>query len=327
MAAATPPPQNSDEHSSVTQSVPPPTAAPKFHSAFAINNVKTIIPITLENDTNLYLSWFALFKVQARVHNVLDHIVSPSDEQAIKASADLKATDFDLWIRLDAVVLQWMYATVTIDILQSILVVDDFAEACWNHIVAMFNDNKHSRAVQLENQFSNTNLEEFSSTKAYCTRLKTLADQLANVDSLVSNTRLVLKMISGLTDAYAGFVTYIQQHDPLPTFATAQSRLEIEESTMLQRAARDSHSSSAPTALMAKAPSTEVVFTPPSSAPNPTPSYSNNHGYRGKKNNRGGCNSGRGNRGQQQQWQPWNIPPWQQWGPWNYSSCPYLTSI
>ena len=70
-----------------------------------------------ENDTNLYLSWYALFKVQARVHNVLDHIVLSSDEQTIKASADLKATDSDLWNRLDVVVLQWMYATVTTDII------------------------------------------------------------------------------------------------------------------------------------------------------------------------------------------------------------------
>jgi hypothetical protein len=110
----------------------------------------------------------------------------------------------------------------------------------------MFNDNKHSRAIQLETQFSNTHLEGFTSTKAYCNRLKLLSDQLANVDSPVSNTRLVLKMISGLTDAYAGFVTYIQQHDPLPTFAAAKSRLELEESTILQRAARDSSSSHPP---------------------------------------------------------------------------------
>ncbi|MCI39224.1 hypothetical protein A2U01_0060455, partial [Trifolium medium] len=123
----------------------------------------------------------------------------------------------ELWNRLDAVVLQWMYATVTQEILNFILVIDDFAEACWNRIAAMFKDNNHSREVQLENQFNNTNLEGFPSTKAYCNRLKLLCDQLANVDSPVSNTRLVLKMIFGLTDAYAGFVTYIQQHDPLPT--------------------------------------------------------------------------------------------------------------
>ncbi|XP_050902570.1 uncharacterized protein LOC127114542 [Lathyrus oleraceus] len=149
-----------------------------------------------------------------------------------------------------------MYATVSRDILQSILVVDDTAEECWKRITVMFHDNKHSHVVQLENQYSNTNLEDFPSIKAYCNRLKTLFDQLSNIDSPVTNTRLVLKMISGLTDAYAGFVTYIQQHDPLPTFTIARSRLELEESTMLQRAACESHAFFVSAALMAKAPTT-----------------------------------------------------------------------
>lgn len=40
-------------------------------------------------------------------------------------------------------------------------------------------------------------------------------------------------MISGIIEAYVEFVTYIQQHDPFPTFATAKSRHELEESMML----------------------------------------------------------------------------------------------
>ncbi|MCI52211.1 hypothetical protein A2U01_0073455, partial [Trifolium medium] len=96
-----------------------------------INNVKTIIPVTLENDSNLYLSWSALFKVQARVRNVLDHIIPPTDETARQAADNLKTSDSELWNRLDVVVLQWMYATISQDILQSILVIDDSAEACW----------------------------------------------------------------------------------------------------------------------------------------------------------------------------------------------------
>jgi hypothetical protein len=52
--------------------------------------------VTLENDNNIYLSWSALFKVQARVHNMLDHIIPPTEAQAIQASADLKATDSEL---------------------------------------------------------------------------------------------------------------------------------------------------------------------------------------------------------------------------------------
>ncbi|AES97818.1 hypothetical protein MTR_5g060460 [Medicago truncatula] len=49
--------------------------------------------------------------VQTRVHNVLDHIIPPLDEHAIKVSADVKAIDSDLWNRLDVAVLQWMYPT------------------------------------------------------------------------------------------------------------------------------------------------------------------------------------------------------------------------
>ena len=117
--------------------------------------------------------------------------------------------------------------------------------------------------MQLENQFNNTNLEDFPSTKAYCNLPKLLSDQLANVDSPVSNTRLILKMISGLVDAYVGFVTYIQQHDHLPTFAAAKSRLELEESTILQRAAPES-SSSTPAALVANTTPPHTNFSPPS---------------------------------------------------------------
>ncbi|GAU16828.1 hypothetical protein TSUD_367750 [Trifolium subterraneum] len=104
---------------------------PKFYSAFAMTNVKTIIPITLDNDSSLYHSWSALFQVQARVHNVLDHIIYPTNANAQQTAAQRKTNNPDIWNRLDAVVLQWMYAAVTQDILSSILVIDDTAEKCW----------------------------------------------------------------------------------------------------------------------------------------------------------------------------------------------------
>ncbi|PNX85399.1 hypothetical protein L195_g011511, partial [Trifolium pratense] len=333
-------PLKTSDDTSSAQSSPTPAAQNKFHSAFAINNVKTIIPVTLENDSNLYISWSALFKVQARVHNVLDHIITPTDAPSIQASADLKASDPNLWNRLDAVVLQWMYATVSTDILQSVLVADDSAEACWKRIAAMFNDNKHARAVQLENQFANTNLEDFPSTKAYCDRLKTLSDQLANVDASVSNTRLVLKMISGLTEAYSGFVTYIQQHDPLPLFPAARSRLELEESTMLQRATRESRSSSVPTALhtnTVNSDNTKRVTADEGEGRTNPPSNHRGRG-RGRKQQSGGRTSGRnsrnsgaphhGGRGYRGQlnWPHWNPQNWQAWStiaPWMLPPCPY----
>ncbi|GAU38115.1 hypothetical protein TSUD_318020 [Trifolium subterraneum] len=270
-------PSNITDDTSSALSNPPPAATNKFHSAFAINNVKTIIPVTLENDSNLYISWSALFKVQARVHNVLDHIIPPTD------------------------------ATTMISFNSSLL---------WTILL------KHARnALPL----------------SYCNRLKALSDQLTNVDSPVSNTRLVLKMISGLTDAYFGFVTYIQQYDPLPEFSAARTRLEIEKSTMRQRATRESNSSPLPTALVAKAPSHDTAKLNHVVAIETKGRNSSNSGYHGRNRGRnggrncGGHSSGRGGRNTQYAQYRGGRGPWENWNAWNWAPwyippCPYPTA-
>jgi hypothetical protein len=69
-------------------------------------------------------------------------------------------------------------------------------------------------------------------------------------------------MIFELTDSYVGFVTYTQQHDPLPMFAIARSRLELEEPTTIQRATHEFDPSSG--AFVAKTPnSTDATINLP----------------------------------------------------------------
>ncbi|XP_058780678.1 uncharacterized protein LOC131654755 [Vicia villosa] len=291
------------------------TQQPKFHTAFGITNVKSIISITLDNDSSLYLSWSAQFQVQACVHNVHDHIIPPTDEKEKQTAEATKKNDPGLWKCLDAIVI----------------------------IAAMFQDNKHSRGVHLEHQFSNTHLEYLPLTKAYCNLLKLLADQLANVDSPVNNTRFMLKMIFGLSDLYAGFVTYIQQHDPLPTFETAKSRLELEESTMIQRVARESDNQSSSTTLLTRSKDANTSPSSPLANPvryplnnnNSNRGNNNNHGRNGNRGNKGknfdrggrgnndGGSSG-GGHGQYPQWKqqfPWQ-QQWQQY-PWAPPPRPY----
>jgi hypothetical protein len=81
-----------------------------------------------------------LFQVQACVHNVLDHIITSTDEKEKQTAEATVKNDLGFLKRLDAVVLQWMYATVTQDIHISILVINDTAENCWNRIAAVFQD-------------------------------------------------------------------------------------------------------------------------------------------------------------------------------------------
>ncbi|XP_015167588.1 uncharacterized protein [Solanum tuberosum] len=112
----------------------------------------------------------------------------------------------------------------------------------WNRLRDIFQHNKHSRAVTLEYDFTHVNMEDFPSVSAYCQHLKSLSDQFKNVGSPVNNNRLVLQLVSGLTEPYKGVATLIRQRDLLPQFYQARSMLTLEESGLAKKAAHSSSS-------------------------------------------------------------------------------------
>ncbi|XP_049372524.1 uncharacterized protein LOC125837455 [Solanum verrucosum] len=112
----------------------------------------------------------------------------------------------------------------------------------WNRLCDIFQDNKHSRAVTLEYDFTHVNMKDFPSVSAYCQHLKSLSDQLKNVGSPVDNNRLILQLVSGLTEPYKGVATLIRQRDPLPQFYQARSMLTLEEAGLAKKAAHNSSS-------------------------------------------------------------------------------------
>ncbi|XP_021744430.1 uncharacterized protein LOC110710445 [Chenopodium quinoa] len=138
--------------------------APKFHPALTITNV----PITLDNEHSLYHSWATLFTNLARVH---DHLVSPTDVKAKAAFEANKSADIALWNRLDVVVLQWIYGTISFDLLHAILRRNDTAEGAWTRLESLFQDNKASRATHLEEEITNADFEDFNSIDTYCNHL------------------------------------------------------------------------------------------------------------------------------------------------------------
>ncbi|XP_039036464.1 uncharacterized protein LOC120173335 [Hibiscus syriacus] len=184
-----------------------------------------------------YSTWAELFKVHACSNRVLHHII-PSDQSKEKAAEG----DYDMWSTLDAMVLSWIYATISNDLLHIILEPDATAMEVWNRLRDIFQDNKHSRAVTLEHDFSTTELEHFPNASAYCQRLKSLADQLKNVGAPVSDSRLVLQLASDLTAIYRGVGTMIRQSNPLPLFYQARSMLTLEESGLAKEATMASES-------------------------------------------------------------------------------------
>jgi hypothetical protein len=74
--------------------------------------------------------WSKLFKIHARVHQVIDHII-PTEGAP---SPDLKTTDPKLWKRFGGVFLQWIYDTILNDLLHTIIEPDSTAEQAWNQL-------------------------------------------------------------------------------------------------------------------------------------------------------------------------------------------------
>ncbi|XP_048497635.1 uncharacterized protein LOC125496256 [Beta vulgaris subsp. vulgaris] len=209
-----------------------------FHPALAVSNIKNSIPITLEMENVQYSTWAELFKVHARSNKVLHHIMPPAKgKEQPPPSTDAEK---EMWATLDATVLSWIYSTISRDLLNTIIEPDSTAMEAWDRLRDIFQDNEHSRAVALEQEFSTTSMEDFSNVSAYCQRLKSLADQLKNVGAPVSDSRMVLQLVGGLTRPYRGVGTLIRQSNPLPPFYKARSMLTLEEAGMAKEAATES---------------------------------------------------------------------------------------
>lgn len=209
----------------------------KLHPAAIVTNIKNFIPIILEMENVQYASWAELFKIHCRAFQAIDHILpneAPSPEKPTSGTDAAKdktttSTPDASWSRVDAIVLQWIYGTISTDLLHTILKPGSTAAQAWTILANIFQDNANSRALFLQTKLTNTKLASFPNVSAYCQEIKVLADQLANVNAPVPGQTLVLHLIAGLTDQFDGVATFLQQQDPLPDFYTARSKLIMEE--------------------------------------------------------------------------------------------------
>ncbi|XP_021733157.1 uncharacterized protein LOC110699978 [Chenopodium quinoa] len=194
-----------------------------YHPAFGVNNIKNVIPMILDRDKVQYSNWVELFECHAHAYNVLDHI-DPKTSRPIGISDDL-------WKKLDSVVKNWIYGTISRDLLETILCKGATAQEIWDKLKAIFQDKKTTRAVYLEDQFNALHVSNFNGISSYCRELKNLKDQLANVNQAVSEQKMVIRLVLGLVGTdFDTVAAIIQKSDPLSSFETARSHLLLEES-------------------------------------------------------------------------------------------------
>ncbi|XP_076908728.1 uncharacterized protein LOC143565732 [Bidens hawaiensis] len=124
----------------------------KLHPAVTVSNIKHVIPITLDNETGEYTSWSELFKIHCRAYQVYDHLLPKSSSSTASSSSKKQTNEqvadalaaTNLWDRLDVIVLQWIYGTISRDLINTILKPNTTAREAWVTLETLFQDNKLS---------------------------------------------------------------------------------------------------------------------------------------------------------------------------------------
>ncbi|XP_074306512.1 uncharacterized protein LOC141641763 [Silene latifolia] len=306
-----------------------------LHPVYSVSNILNKVRM-LDGVKVNYSAWVKLFTLHARGYKVLHHI------DGTKPPPETDA-DYASWCEIDSHVLQWIYGSVSDELLLRILEADSTAHEAWLRLKNHFHNNKGSRAAALEHEFTHMSLEKASSLDDYCQKLKDIATQLNDVGSKVDDQRLVLqlvwmlvrcnaiyRLVRGLPSEYDVVGAFINQQ--LPSFETARSMLQLEE----QR--KSARSEAAPTALAA------LAATDAESSGNESPSsrgnsnwHNNKKSYHkgkgGKQGNWknsgiGGGNGGNNGSSSKSSSVPaaitvpiWPCTPWN--APWGVPPCPY----
>ncbi|KAJ0578367.1 putative GAG-pre-integrase domain-containing protein [Helianthus annuus] len=210
------------ENTTTTQ---PSSEKQPLHPAYTVTNINNKIR-TLDGKKVTYSAWVKLFTLHARAYKVLHHIddTKPPDESD---------PNFPAWSELDALILQWIYSTLSDDLLSRVLDTNVTARTAWLNIQEIFLNNKQARAATLETKFTGTTLQSCSSFDEYCQTLKELAEQLKDVDQPVSESRLVIQMVRGLPIEFDTIAAIINREKP--KWEVARSMIEDEQSRQAAR--------------------------------------------------------------------------------------------
>lgn len=209
--------------------------------SFGVTNIKSHVPLILDFEHMNYDSWCELFETNCISFEVIGHL----DGTSVKP-----AKNDQPWKNLDSLVKMWIYATIKPDLLQMVMKKGDTARQIWQKIESLFQDNKDTRANELETELRTMQLGEMSNTE-YCQKIKVIPDLLANIEEPVSQRNLVMSTVNGLSDKYEQVAGIIRHQKPMPTFLEARSMLLMEESRLNRNRTNPKDSSSSPTILYA----------------------------------------------------------------------------
>lgn len=264
-------PRRPSSPSSAAAAMPDSGDLPHPHAALwaqanAIQNIKSLIPVTLDLKASNFTKWRQFLNIAVTQYALADHL------DAVPPPADKE------WQRMDSTVLRWLYGSVAPDISDMVMAAGT--------TTALFRDNQQARAGYLGQKFRNIEQLDKSVT-AYCLEQKTVADALADVNTPVSDDALVWNTIKGLNDHYKDIGNLAPLLTPFPTF------LQFRNMLLLQELKPSNTSSSSPSAFYTAPPAGGPRGSPAPSLQQPQQPHAGRSGFGAPSGNGSGRNKGK----------------------------------
>ncbi|GKE73983.1 hybrid signal transduction histidine kinase M [Tanacetum coccineum] len=194
---------------------PPPSSPTDKIIPFSIPNK---VPIKLDLEKHNYNSWSSFSLIQLGSLRLKAHV-----------ETDTASTNPE-WCQLDDLIKMWILGSLSDSLQEQVVTTPGNAKALWDHLKDLFHDNKDARAINLDNELRSVKIGKMS-VNEYCTKIKSMANRLKNLDCEVSEKNLVIYAVNGLDSRFATLVEIIRHREPLPTFETVRNMLLLKESS------------------------------------------------------------------------------------------------
>ncbi|GKD76194.1 hybrid signal transduction histidine kinase M [Tanacetum coccineum] len=216
---------------------PPPTSTDKI-IPFSIPNK---VPIKLDLEKHNYNSWSSFSLIHLGSLGLKSHVETKT------------ASTNPEWCQLDDLIKMWILGPLCDSLQEQVVTTLGNAKALWDHLKDLFHDNKDAQAINLDNELRSIKIGKMT-VNEYCTKIKSMANRLKNLDYQISEKNLVIYAVNGLDSHFATLVEIIRHREPLPTFETVRNMILLKESSFDDQDEASTtfeSSSSSPTILMA----------------------------------------------------------------------------
>ncbi|XP_051221321.1 uncharacterized protein [Lolium perenne] len=186
--------------------------------ATAVQNIKSMIPVTLDPKASNFTKWRDFLAIAVTQYALTDHLVPP-----------IPPVDAE-WLRLDSMFLPWLYGSIASDIADMVMAAGTTSFAVLTAITDLFRDNQQARVGYLGQKLSNITLEDKSITD-FCLEQKSIADALADVNAPVTDNAMVWNTIKGLHDHYKDARNLAPLLTTCPSFLKFRNMLLLQELT------------------------------------------------------------------------------------------------